>query len=293
MGGSFLEPPFFVVFLLCREKLLSLHVKTFYIMKNRVFVFVMLAAAVAGLVSCNCGHKQPQQYALTVEALVGAETQSQLNVEVPMAVWDDGMTVTTASLKKGEVGYWLVPDDSAAVKGVLRVVYPADAALAGPDCLEIDTLQQSLPLGEGMVYYGETTEETPDAVVLKAVSGVVCMSLTTTEQIAKVRFSTADSNKFMAGTFSVSNYPFPVLTATDMSTHGVEVVGLEETDFTQGATIYCYMAPGCYSTFKVEMITPDGRICTKNLKEGKEVVLDRNRMVTLNFAAVEEPLVFE
>ena len=47
-------------------------------MKNRVFVFVMLAAAVAGLVSCNCGHKQPQQYALTVEALVGADMAKAL-----------------------------------------------------------------------------------------------------------------------------------------------------------------------------------------------------------------------
>ena len=288
-----MEPPFFMIFLLCREKVLSLHVKTFYIMKNRVFVFVMLAAAVAGLVSCNCGPKQPQQYALTVEAMSGAETQPQLDVDVPVALWDDGMALSTAHLKKGEVGLWLVPEDTAAVNGVLRVVYPAAAALGGTAYVGIDTLQQALPLGEGMVYYGETTEETPDAVVMKAVSSVICMRLATAERIAKVRFSTSDSNRFMSGLFEVSNYPFPVLTATDMSTHSVEVVGMEETDFAQGASIYCYMAPGCYNTLKVEMITTDGRVCTKNLKEGKEVVLDRNRMCTLNFTSPEEPLVFE
>lgn len=262
-------------------------------MKNRVFVFVMLAAAVAGLVSCNCGPKQPKQYALTVEALTGTETQPRLSVEVPLAVWDDGAALSTAHLKNGEVGLWLVPDDTADAKGVLRVVYPAEAALAGAGCVVIDTLQQALPLGEGLVYYGETTEEKPDAVVMKAASSVVCMCLTTTERIAKVRFSTADSNRFMAGMFEVSNYPFPVLTATDLSTHSVEVVGLEETDFAQGATIYCYMAPGCYSTFTVELITPDGRTCTKSLKDGKEVVLDRNRMSKLDFTSPEEPFVFE
>ena len=64
-------------------------------------------------------------------------------------------------------------------------------------------------------------------------------------------------------------------------------------DFAQSAEVCCCMAPGCYKTFTVVMTATDGRTCTKSLKEGKEVVLDRNRVCTVNLGSQEETLVFE
>ena len=262
-------------------------------MKNRVFVFVMLAAAVAGLVSCKCGQKQPSQYAVAVEPLAGTDVQSQLNLGWPLAVWDDGMEMAVGRLEKGEDGLILKRNDTAAVKGVLHVTYSPSVAMIDPGCVDISRVQQALPLGEGMVYYGETTEDAADKVALKAVCGVIRLRLITEEQLAKVEISTADSNRYMAGVFEVSNYPFPVLTPTEQSVRGVELNGFGNTDFTQGAEVCCYVAPGCYNTFTVVMTTVDGRTCTKNLKDGKAVVLDRNRVCTINMGSPEEALVFE
>ena len=262
-------------------------------MKNRVFVFVMLATAMAGLVSCNCGPKQPQQYVMTMEPMSGAETQPQLDEEVPVALWDDGMVLSTARLTNGEKGVVLIPNDTAAINGVLHMVYPANAAMGRAGCVSIDTMQHPMPLGEGMVYYGETTEDASDVMALKAVGGVIRLCLTTEVKLAKVTISTADSNRYMAGVFEVSNYPFPVLTATEQSVRNVTLTGLEDIDFVQGAEVYCCMEPGCYNTFTVLLTAADGRTCTKNLKEDKEVVLDRNRMCTIRLGSQEEVLEFE
>ena len=80
-------------------------------MKNRLFVFVMLAAAVAGLVSGKCGQKQPSQYAVAVEPLAGTDVQSRLNLGWPLAVWDDGMEMAVGRLEKGEDGLMLKRND--------------------------------------------------------------------------------------------------------------------------------------------------------------------------------------
>ena len=273
--------------------MLSLHVKNFCIMKNRLFVFVMLAAAVAGLVSCNCGQKQPSQYAVTVEPLVGTDAQIQLYEDEPVALWDDNMEVIVAHLEKGEDGVVIVRDDTAATTGVLRVVYHSSDPFAEAGYVDICQHQSALETGAGMVYYGETTEDAADEVALKAVCGVIRLHLVTAEKLAKVEISTADSNRYMTGKFEVSNYPFPVLTATERSVRSVELDALWPKDFTEGADVYCYIAPGCYNTFTIVMTTTDGRTCTKSLKEGKEVVVDRNRVCTINMASQEEALVFE
>ena len=265
-------------------------------MKNRVFVFVMLAATVAGLVSCNCGQKQPTQYAVTVETLTGTDVLPQLNVDKTVALWADEMVLRTAHVVKGEESLAIVRDDTAAMKGVVHVVYPLGAVpIEGVTTgrVVIDTLQQALPLGEGMVYYGETTQDAPDAVVLKAVGGVLRMNLTTPEKIAKVEISTSDSNRYMAGVFELSNYPFPVLAATEASVRSIAIDGLGEIDFTEGADVFYCLAPGCYKTFTVVMTTTDGRTCTKSLKEGKEVLVDRNHMHSIVLGDPDSILVFE
>ncbi len=281
-------PAFFV---LCREKVLSLHIKNFCIMKSRLFVIVMLAAVTAGVVSCNGGQKQPTQYAVTLEPLTSMDKQPQLDLAASAVWWDDAMEAKMATVRKSDEGAVVVRDDTTATQGIVRMVYPANVPLAGAGC--VDICQHQLPTGKGMVYYGETTEDAPDQMVLKAVCGVLRLHLITAEKIANVTFETADSNRYMTGVFEVSNYPFPVLTATKQSLRSVVLESLQDIDFTQGAEVCAYVAPGCFHTFTVIMTTVDGRVCTKNLKEGREVLVDRNRTMTVNLGSQEEPLVFE
>ena len=262
-------------------------------MRNRVFVFVMLAAVLASMSSCNCGQNRPQKYVLTLEPLAKADEQPLLDVKTPVAIWDDSTILTSAYPTLEGDNFVLVPDDSTVLNGVVHMVYPANAFIVGEGCVAINTVQQLLPMGENMVYYGETTESEPNAVALKSVGGVLRLRLTTPEKLSKVEISTADSNRYMAGVFGVTNYPFPVLTATEQSVRCLELTGLESVDFAQSAEVCCCMAPGCYKTFTVVMTATDGRTCTKSLKEGKEVVLDRNRVCTVNLGSQEETLVFE
>lgn len=260
-------------------------------MKRRLFVFVMLAAALAGLVSCNGGQKQPTQYAVTVEPLTGTEGQPQLDLAASAVWWDDAMEAKMASVQKNDEGVVFMRDDTTATQGIVRIVYPANVALSGAGCVDIN--QHQLPMREGMVYYGETTVDAPDQMALKAVCGVLRLHLITSEKIANVTFETSDSNRYMTGVFEVSNYPFPVLTATKQSLRSVVLEALQDIDFTQGAEVCTYVAPGCFHTFKVVMTTVDGRVCTKNLKDGREVLVERNRTMTVNLGSQEEPLVFE
>ena len=111
--------------------MLSLHVKNYFIMKNRLFVFVMLAAAVAGLVSCNCGQKQPTQYAVTLEPLAGMDEQPQLDMASSAVWWDDAMEAKTATVRKSDEGVVIVRDDTTATQGVVRMVHPANVPLVG------------------------------------------------------------------------------------------------------------------------------------------------------------------
>ena len=73
----------------------------------------------------------------------------------------------------------------------------------------------------------------------------------------------------------------------------ITIDGLEEIDFTEGADVFYCVAPGCYQTFKVVMTTTDGRTCTKNLKEGREVLVDRNHMHSIILGDPDSILVFE
>ena len=262
-------------------------------MKNRVFVFVMLAAVMAGLVSCN-SNKQPTRYRVTLEALSGAEKTVSLVAETPVALWDDGLALQEARIvSEGEDGGCaIVRTDNSNLSGIAHFVYPA-TAVAEAEQVVLDTLQQFLPLGGGMVYYGETAADTSDNVVLKAVCGVARLCLTTTERLAKVTISTNDSNGYMAGRFSVTNYPFPILAAMEESARSVTVTGLEDIDFAQGAEVCFYVAPSCYQTFVVVMTTPDGRSCTKTLKDGKEVMIERNSVCNITLGTEALPLVFE
>ena len=253
---------------------------------------MMLAAVVAGMVSCNGGQKQPKKYAVTVEPLNGMEEQPKLDTDVLIAMWDDGMEVSTPSLVKGEEGYEIVCETPADPKGVVRAVYMSNAIVTDAGLVDISNYQWDRQLDNGMVYYGETTEKAPDVMALKAVCGIVRLHLVSPEKIRKVVVSTADSNRYMTGVFEVSNYPFPVLTPTERSVRSVEVNDLS-VDFTEGADLWFYVAPGCFNTFTVEMTTADGRVCTKNLKDGNEVMVERNAVCTVVLGTEGHELVFE
>ena len=265
-------------------------------MKNRILVFVMLAAVVTCLSSC-CRKACPSEFRAMVEptkGVDGVQMYTPLEADAPVALWDDELTLGLAHVTSvdGEGLYTIVRDDSAASKGMVRMVYPA-SAIAGLGSVVIDTVQQSQSMGAGMVLYGESTADAPGEVALKVVNGIIRVDLFTPERLSTVALCTADSNRYMAGVFEVGNYPFPVLNATPQSTHGVLLTGLEEIDFSQHGDVVCYVAPGCYRTLAVVMTTPDGRICTKNLKEGKEIIVDRNGRVTIHLGDESNPLLFE
>ena len=257
-------------------------------MKQRLFVIVILAAMTAGVVSCNSA--SPTRFKATVEALGGTKVVPTLKTDTPVALWDDNMRVQMAHVAapSGEGENGIVRDDTAALTGVVRMVYPGSVLAGGAGRVAIDTVQQVLPMGEGMVFYGETTAEARDEVVVKAVSGSVRLHLTTS-----ITLSTADSNRYMAGVFDVTNYPFPVLEVTGESVHSLTLTGMADTNFAQGAEVCAYIAPGCYRTFTVLMTTPDGRVCTKNLKEGREILVERNHVRPITLGSEEQPLVFE
>ena len=84
-------------------------------MKNRVFVFVMLATALAGLVSCNC---KPARYAVTLEPLAQtllAQTLRTGSLEALAAPFID-------SEKE-------VPDAAAALQGASDIIDALDLLL--------------------------------------------------------------------------------------------------------------------------------------------------------------------
>ncbi|MBQ6069095.1 MAG: hypothetical protein IJK84_06295 [Bacteroidales bacterium] len=262
-------------------------------MKRRVLVFLSLATAVAGLALGGCKQSSPCVFKAIVEELPGDIVTPPLDMEQPLALWDDGLALSQCAITAMNEGlYTIERADSTLLSGVARMVYPAMAAVEA-EYVRLDTLQRSLPMGEGMVRYGETTVEEPNKVVLKAVSGMLRLDLTTDVPLKSVTLSTDDSNRFMTGLFSVTNYPFPVLTATDESCRHLTLTGLEGIAFDEGGEVCCYLAPGCYKTFTVLLTAIDGRSCTKSLKEDKEVVVDRNRVVTIHLGSTEEPLVFE
>ena len=257
----------------------------------------MIAAVVASLLVCGCRHKKNVRYPVQFELLPGLDVLPSELMAAALC-WgdvDDGRGGLYADLLEEEDGFEFQLREVTPLEGVVHVAYPVGMSQSEKGEVCIEPKQGSFPLGKQMVYYGESTKGTKGTLVMKATCGVIRLHLTTPEKLEKVLIGTDDSNHYMAGDFVVSNYPFPVITPTERSVRSIEMGGrrLEKLDFTQGEDACFAVAPGCYNTFTVKMTTVDGRVCTKHLKAGNSVVVDRNRVCTVILGGPDQELVFE
>lgn len=259
-------------------------------MKKIITCLAVLATVSMLMVSCHS-----RMYKFEVEAVgdQGTTAVTWAKDEV-LATWDDSLrfvyvpvtgiapdsTYATTQLTKGTKTY-----------GVRRFVYPG-ALCVDTACVCLSSVQEGTGFPKTMPLYGETQDGKGD-VLMKSMCGVVRLHLTTAEKLVSVKVSTADSAKYMAGVFKVDNYPYPVLQPQSKVFQSIECDKLKGMDFAQGADLYLYVAPACYNTFTVTLTTEDGRVCVKNLKEDKYVVVDRNVVCTINLGQNEGDLVFE
>ena len=234
-------------------------------------IFISLAAFVAvslALVSCH----NNSVFNVTVEEVAGNGVAAiAWPKDAVITTWDD--TKTPAEISFASV----VADSSYAVmqlpegmktQGVRHFVYPA-SVYAGEGMVMVPAVQSGVDFPNGMPFYAETSEGNTD-LAFKALCGVVRLHLTTPEHLASVQVSSEDTNGFMTSCEQLQNV-----------------------DFSAGADLNLYVAPGCFNSFAVTMVTEDGRVCVKNLKEGKYVVVERNSVCTINLGGEEGELVFE
>lgn len=260
-------------------------------MKKIIISLVAFVAMSALMVSCH----NNSMYKLSVEAVDGKGTAPVMwPAAATVATWDDAMNpveVKLSGIAPDSSYASIVMPDGTTTQGVRRFVYPATAC-AGEGKVMVATVQSGMGCPATMPCYAEYADGNAD-LVFKSLCGVVRLNLTTAEKLASVQISTEDSANFLAGRFSVDNYPFPVLKAEADASKCVRCEELTAFDFSQGAELYLYVAPGCYDTFTVTLATEDGRTCVKNLKEDKYIVVDRNVVCSINLGQNEGDLVFE
>ena len=259
-------------------------------MKKSIISFLSLLAVAAMFSSCHNG----SMYQLTVEGL-GQEGSSPVvwQTGTVLTMWDDAMAPVDVALAG------VAPDSSYASiqmpegfkrQGLCRFMYPKSAFEKGH--VKIATMQSGKePLTE-IPCYAEV-EEGASELAFRTLCGVLKLNLTTAEKLKCVRVETLDSLVNIAGTFNVNNYPYPTLEAVEGSPC-IDCEAIQGMDFSQGAELQFFLAPGIYNTFNVIMVTEDGRVCEKNLKEGKHIEITRNGFCTIKLGDDEEnKLVFE
>lgn len=257
-------------------------------------IFISLAAFVAvslALVSCH----NNSVFNVTVEEVAGngAAAITWPNDAV-MTTWDDTKTpaeISFASIMADSSYAVMQLPEGMKTQGVRHFVYPA-SVYAGEGMVMVPAVQSGVDFPNGMPFYAETSEGNTD-LAFKALCGVVRLHLTTPEHLASVQVSSEDTNGFMTGRYGVDNHPFPVLASTQGAAKYVSCEQLQNVDFSAGADVNLFVAPGCFNSFAVTMVTEDGRVCVKNLKEGKYVVVERNSVCTINLGGEEGELVFE
>lgn len=259
-------------------------------MKKLFISFVALAAIAAGLVSCN---SKSGQYKVAIEPM-GNETAVWEPGEA-LVSWDNTLTATDVAVSmetRDEAIFVQLPDD-LKTDGVRRFVHPA-AVYAGEGKVCIPTVQSGIVNQLDMPVYAEAVENS-DVLNFMSLCGVVRLHLTTPEQISSIAITTEDSLGYMTGLFTVSDYPTVNLNVNESmgAVNSVRCEALPPMDFTQGADVDFFVAPGNFKTFTVTMTTPDGRVCVKNPKEGMEIVVERNNVSTVNIGTPEHLMVFE
>lgn len=259
-------------------------------MKKLFISFVAIAAVAAGLVSCN---SKSGQYQVMVEPF-GSQAMIWGQDEA-MASWDNTLMATEMTLTEvtGEGTAMLQMPEELNTEGVRCFVHPA-AVYAGEGKVCIPTVQDGVDYKQSMPYYAETVEGS-EALAFMSLCGLVCLHVTTDEQIASVSISTDDSLGFLSGLFSVENYPVVNLVADEGmgAVNSVRCEQLPAMDFSQGGDMYFYIAPGKYKTFNVTMTTADGRVCVKHQKEDMLIEVGRNQIATIMMGSADHVLVFE
>ncbi len=260
-------------------------------MKKVIISLLAFVTVAVAFVSCQDG----TMFKMTVEAVdSNGNSPVMWPKDAVLATWDDAMTPVEVSLAG------IAPDSSYATvvmpkgtttQGVRRFVYPA-AVCAGEGMVMIPAVQSGKDCPVAMPCYAEA-EEGKGELAFKSLCGVLHLNLTTAEKLACVQVSTEDSNEFMAGRFGVENYPFPVLKAVEGAVVNVTVDQLSGVDFNQGGALDLYVAPNCYNTFTVTLVTEDGRTCVKHLKDDKYIVVERNVVCSISLGQNEGELVFE
>ena len=266
-------------------------------MKRTIISFLAVAAVVAGLVSCK--GNSDTKYKVVVEAVNSLENgRIAWKSGEPIVMWDDSMEpVQIAVNELGEdcsMAQFTL-NDSVETQGICRFVHPA-SMYKGNGVVAIPTKQNACMKVTDLPSYAEVAGDGTD-VAFKAMTGAICLHLCTHQKVSTIKFSTEDSLNYMAGNFTVDNYPFPVLTATNGAEKSVVLTQLDKIDVSKGKDLYLVLAPNCYNSFKIELTTPQGKVCTKSLKDGKYMTVDRNVVSTINLGLTSakdtEDLVFE
>ena len=245
-------------------------------------IFISLALSAAMLVAFVSCHNN-SVYQVTVEKVAGnGDAPVTWNVGDLLVTWDEALAPDQIPLSG------LVPDsshatlqlpDTMATHGVRHFVYPA-SFWGGEGSIMIPAVQNGISFPEGMPFYAQTQNGSPD-LAFKALCGIVRLRIQTSEKIMSVSVTTDDSVHFLSGRFTVDNPTSPVLTPVEGAAKYVSLEQIPAMDFSQGADLYLYVAPGCYNTFTITMVSDDGRVCVKNLKEGKYIAVDRNTVFSI------------
>ena len=249
-----------------------------------------LATMAVGLVSCN---NKSGQYKVAIEPTANGIATWAPSEEI--ASWDNTLaaTVVTVSQETRDDATLVQMPEDLKTDGVRRFVQPA-AVYAGEGKVCIPTVQGGIVNQLDMPVYAEAVENS-DVLTFMSLCGVIRLHLTTPEKIATITVSTEDSLGYLSGLFTVCDYPKVNLTVDEGmgAVNNVRCEALPAIDFTQGADVDFFVAPGSFKTFTVTMTTPDGRVCVKNTKENMDIVVDRNIVSTINIGSAENELVFE
>lgn len=248
-------------------------------MKKIITCLALTAALLVAFASC----RDNSMYQVSVEKIAGNGNGPVLWHEGDLIVtWDETLVPDQVALSgqlPDSVHASLVLPDTMTTKGVRHFLYPA-SFWGGEGCVMIPAVQTGVAFPDGMPFYAQTQNGNPE-LAFKALCGIVRLHIKTTEKIVSVSITSDDTAHFLAGRFTVDNPSSPVLTPAEGAAKYISLEQLPEMDFTQGNDLYFYVAPGCYNTFTITMVADDGRVCVKNLKEGKYIAVDRNSVFSI------------
>ena len=259
-------------------------------MKKLIIGLAAVAAVAVGMVSCN---NKDGQYQIVVEP--NGEEAAVWAPGEAIASWDNTLVATEVYVSDEVVDgrATLQMPEGLQTDGARCFAYPA-AAYAGEGKVSIPTVQNGVDYKQLMPYMAQSAEGA-GALRFMSLCGLVCLHITTAEQLSGVSVSTDDTLAFLSGLFGVEGYPQVSLVAEE-GMGGVKSVrceDLSQIDFSQGADVVFYVAPGKYKTITVTMTTADGRVCVKHQKEDMVVEVNRNNVATIIMGAGENVLAFE